>query len=179
MMLLAAYPKLSVVDQKRVVKSGAYGKAHVARVTRMSPYIQPVLALLRPMYDVYMERVKGKANAKKNEDKVRANALKEEGNAHFRGGDYERAVACYKRALCIVHRDAPLCSNLALCYLRLGESLTALGMAEDAVREAPLVGKYWGGLATVSAHANRPRARWSATSRGRRSAGALAQQGRI
>ncbi|KAM3925544.1 protein unc-45 homolog A [Leptodactylus fuscus] len=71
-----------------------------------------------------------------NPDKMNSENLREEGNKHFKSGDYETALSCYTKALklsadkkdvAILHR------NRSACYLKLEDYAKAEGDASKAI----------------------------------------------
>ncbi|XP_053320357.1 protein unc-45 homolog A [Spea bombifrons] len=71
-------------------------------------------------------------------EKVNSESLKEEGNKHFKSGDYKAALACYTKAINI-STDKPsaavLHRNRAACYLKLEDYQKAEDDASKAIEE--------------------------------------------
>jgi len=64
-------------------------------------------------------------------------AVRYEGNAHFRAGRYEAAVAAYSQALEHSPHDPKLLSNRAAAYTALGEPKKAFEDSDAVIRLAP------------------------------------------
>lgn len=63
--------------------------------------------------------------------------LRERRKHHFERNEVEEAIECYKECCKLDPKDASLLSNLAECYLRIGDFEAALGAAEDALTLDP------------------------------------------
>eukprot|EP00878_Enallax_costatus_P035971 GHUV01040237.1.p1 GENE.GHUV01040237.1~~GHUV01040237.1.p1 ORF type:complete len:690 (+),score=95.53 GHUV01040237.1:319-2388(+) len=88
--------------------------------------------------DVMYQRVR--------DDEDHSLELRLDGNGAFRGGELQKALDCYWKAIALNPEDSSLYNNISLVYAKMGDSLQALYAAEESLKVDPAVSKSWARL---------------------------------